>query len=83
MIDSCLKVLVAAKDAATAKQSFIAREYKVTDEEKAINGWTSTWFENETKTSLRRATKEYVDSGYDESKRQDYLDQGGSLLTGQ
>jgi len=68
---------------ATTKQTFIANEYSVTDEEKAINGWTSTYYQNEEKMSLRRATEEYIDSGYDISKRQQYLDWGGTLLQGQ
>ena len=63
------------------KQLFIAREYKIDDEEKAINGWTSTWFENETKMSLRKATKEYMESGtQDTAKRQQYIDLGGTRL---
>ena len=46
---------------AAAKQAFIAREYRVTEEEKAINGWTSPRFQNEQKVSLRKAAKEYYD----------------------
>ena len=66
---------------ATAKQLFIAREYKIDDEEKAINGWTSVRSENETKMSLRKATKEYMESGHqDTAKRQQYIDLGGTKL---
>lgn len=73
------------------KQVFIAREYKIDDEEKAINGWTSTWYEYEEKMSLRKATKEYLNKRVEEAgnqtkssdyqlKRQEYLDLGGSQL---
>ena len=68
-------------DYTAAKQAFIANEYNIDDEEKAINGWTSTWFENETKMSLRKATKEYMESGpQDTAKRQQYIDLGGTKL---
>lgn len=70
-----------AKIVKFAKQLFIAREHIIDDEEKAINGWTSTWFENETKMSLRKATKEYMESGpQDTAKRQQYIDLGGTKL---
>ena len=55
-----LKLIPGANyDYATAKQSFIAREHNIDDEEKAINGWTSPRFQSESKDSLRKATEDY------------------------
>jgi hypothetical protein len=75
----------------TAKSRFIAMTTEATEEDKAILGWDSTYFNAEPKMSLRRATKEYLIKRVEETgnqtkssdyqlKRQEYLDLGGSRL---
>ena len=74
-----------------AKSRFIAMTIEATEEDKAIDGWDSTYFNAEPKVSLRKATKNYLSKRIEERtnqtkssdyqlKRQEYLDLGGSRL---
>tara|TARA_B100000676_G_C17892119_1_gene739781 strand:- start:65 stop:511 length:447 start_codon:yes stop_codon:yes gene_type:complete len=60
----------AKSEYSVAKQLFIDREHEISEEEKAINGWTSLWFQNEPKTGLRKATEEYISIRQAESDNQ-------------
>ena len=75
----------------TAKSRFIAMTIEASEEDKAIDGWDSTYFNAEPKVSLRKATKNYLNKRIEEKsnqlkssdyhlKRQEYLDLGGSQL---
>ena len=75
----------------TAKSRFISMTIEATEEDKAIDGWDSTYFNAEPKVSLRKATKNYLKKRIEEKsnqlkssdyhlKRQEYLDLGGSQL---
>ena len=75
----------------TAKSRFITMTIEATEEDKAIDGWDSTYFNAEPKVSLRKATKNYLSKRIEERtnqtkssdyqlKRQEYLDLGGSRL---
>ena len=75
----------------TAKSRFTLMTTEATEEDKAILGWDSTYFNAEPKMSLRKATKEYLIKRVEETgnqtkssdyqlKRQEYLDLGGSQL---